>query len=262
MVARRPGRLFVDGCFDPTPSGACSRGADRDDQRLTVPRAQYCKMMLHAAKHTTSSVLGLCIGSTTVRARAARVCSDVAPRSRSVAARAQPKDASADGAENIEISEVVPLFHQEALAPMLEAATAMVDQWAAVRGAPRAPSRAPPASVLTARTCGRQDNKKGQIIGCYHANELLKDENIPPVAQVRARAHRARAAQLEARGSIIDLGPILLYPAQSVADKIDSVCEGHTCLLQISNARLSEPSDHALNVSPTVDTRMQFACLS
>lgn len=130
----------------------------------------YCKIMLHAAKHTSASVIGLCIGST-----------------------AEGEDAS------VVVVDVVPLFHQPALAPMLEAASMLVDQWAA-------------------------DNGVGQIVGLYHANELLGDTSLPPIALSVADKIEANAAE-ESGGS----------------------GGGGACVLQVVNARLEAPSDHALS---------------
>lgn len=83
-------------------------------------------MMMHAARYFYCAVDGLCIGTSS------------------------PEDGS------IAILDVVPLFHNGTLAPMLEAAAYMAEKYAkAVAG------------------------DEGLVVGYYYGNEHAKDESLP-----------------------------------------------------------------------------------
>ena len=61
------------------------------------------------------------------------------------------------------IADAVPLFHQHTLAPMLESATMLVEQYCA--------------------ELSKAGGEKIQIIGYYHANERSDDHTLSPLAQ-------------------------------------------------------------------------------
>lgn len=123
----------------------------------SVGEVAYTKIMLHAAAYPHCAVDGLCLGTV---------------------------DGSA-----IAIADVVPLFHNGTLAPMLEAASHAAHAYASASGA--------------------------KIVGYYAANEHLRDESISAAAT-------GIATEIAAKG-------------------------GSAIVVQVSNKRLADPTDHGLN---------------
>ncbi|KAJ8604828.1 hypothetical protein CTAYLR_001034 [Chrysophaeum taylorii] len=93
---------------------------------VSISDVAYTKMMLHAARYFYCGVDGLCIGSKKEE-------------------------------DLVEVTDVVPLFHNGTLAPMLEAAFTVSEKY---------------AKGVEGKT----------IVGYYYANEHVSDESVPPQA--------------------------------------------------------------------------------
>ena len=108
----------------------------------SVNELAYTKLMLHCAQYPHCAVDGLCVGTST--------------------------------GGSIEIVDVVPLFHNGTLTPMLEAASKAAEVYATSKGA--------------------------SVVGYYAANEHLRDESIAlcagPVAEEIA-AHNGSAIVIQ-----------------------------------------------------------------
>jgi len=89
---------------------------------MNISSEAYAKIMLHLVKHPHAPVCGMLLGSV-------------------------------EAGGIVVVSDAVPLFHTHALAPLLEAATQMIDQ------EPR------------------------NICGYYHVNERADDRGVPIVAE-------------------------------------------------------------------------------
>ena len=101
-----------------------------DGSTVMFSSEAYSKMLLHAAKYPWAAVNGLLLGTSNEQA--------------------------------VEVKDAVPLFHTAVLAPMLEVAMLLVDEY-----------------------CQSEQSAAGlSIVGYYHANARNNDGEIPSLARI------------------------------------------------------------------------------
>ncbi|KAI9197494.1 uncharacterized protein BJ171DRAFT_519738 [Polychytrium aggregatum] len=108
----------------------------------------YSKVLLHAAKYPTAAVGGLLLGT------------------------------QASGTQTVVVSDAIPLFHQTALVPSIEAGLQQADIYAQLVGS--------------------------KVVGFYSANESLANKSVSPLA---AKIASKISDNFEGRGLLLLLDP-------------------------------------------------------